>query len=321
MLRRALLSGRCLLRAETRAVKLIAEPNGRHIGGVECIGPDGARELYHADAFVLAASPIEDARLLFLSAPGGLGNSSGLVGRNLLFHFQTSAVGIFDERMHADRGRAVSHGFSDFRGVPNDPDHPLGGIVEISGGPGALEEAGFYARILRTVPRPWDGIRFKRLMQQSPARERIVAMVMQAEDAPQLTNRIDLDPSVVDLDGLPVPRITYANHDFELSASAFYGPKMVELLGKSGARYAFVAPADDIPSSAHIMGTLRFGANPATSVCDPNGRFHDIDNLYAADGALFPTSSGYNPTHTIVSLATRVAAAMIYPDSPERALA
>jgi hypothetical protein len=37
---------------------------------------------------------------------------------------------------------------------------------------------------------------------------------MQSEDAPQLSNRVDLDPEVRDVFGLPVPRITYANHSF-----------------------------------------------------------------------------------------------------------
>ena len=44
------------------------------------VGPDGKPVTYKADAYVLAASPIEDARLLFLS--GNLGNSSGMVGKN-----------------------------------------------------------------------------------------------------------------------------------------------------------------------------------------------------------------------------------------------
>ena len=35
------------------------------------------------------------------------------------------------------------------------------------------------------------------------------------------------------------------------------------------------------------MGTLRFGNDPTTSVCDANGRLHDVGNLYAADGALY----------------------------------
>ena len=319
MLRRALLSQLCQLQCETRAVKLLANGAGTRIDGVECIGPDGKRVTFRADQYVLAASPIEDARLLLLS--GNLGNASDMVGRCLTFHLQTVAVGIFEDRLHSHRGKAVSHGFSDFRGAPMDPTKPLGGIVEISGGPGAVEEATFYARILTTLGQAFDGVRFKRLMQQSPGRERIVALVMQAEDAPQMTNRVDLDPAVKDLDGLPVPRITYSSHKFELGARDFYAPKLMNLLQSSGARYGFVAPIDEISASAHVMGTLRSGADAKTSVTNPAGRFHGIENLYASDGSLFPTSSGYNPTHTLVSLATRVAGEMVFPGSPERVLA
>jgi choline dehydrogenase-like flavoprotein len=68
------------------------------------------------------------------------------------------------------------------------------------------------------------------------------------------------------------------------------------------------------------MGTLRFGADPATSVCRPDGRFHDIGNLYGTGASLFPTSSGFNPTLTITTVATYVAASMLFPGSPERAL-
>src|SRR5262249_18328849 len=235
---------------------------------------------------------------------------------NLTFHFQTGAVGVFDERVHGHRGRTVSHGFSDFRGVPGDPTRPLGGIVEISGSEMPIEEASRYAGFLKILGR-FNGPLFKKLMRQSPGRDHIVAMALQAEDAPQPTNRVDLDPAVVDLDRLPVARVTYKIHDFELSAREHYAPLLITILGASGAHFAFVAPIDEIPQSAHIMGTLRAGLDPKTSVCDANGRFHDIGNLFAADGALFPTSSGFNPTHTIMALATRVAAAMINAQSPE----
>ena len=318
-LRKALLSGNCLLLPGTRATRLVM--NGAStVAGVEAILPSGQKQTFTADRYVLAASPIEDARLLFLSDPGGagVGNSSGLVGRNLTFHLQTQAIGVFEERLHGHRSRAVDTGFADFRGVPGDPNRPLGGIVEISAGEGPVAEAQFYARVFGILG--FDGPRFKRLMRQSPGRDRAVALVLQAEDAPQPTNRVDLDPEVRDLDGLPVARVTYASHAWELAARDFYSPKLIQILGASGARWAGIAPADTIPGSAHIMGTLRSGTDPATSVCDADGRFHDVGNLYAADGALFPTSSGFNPTMTIVALATRVGAAMVSPGSPERAL-
>ena len=56
-----------------------------------------------------------------------------------------------------------------------------------------------------------------------------------------------------------------------------------------------------------MLGTLRMGADPVSSVVDPTGRFHDVDNLWACDGSVFPTASGYNPTLTIIAVALRIA--------------
>ena len=58
------------------------------------------------------------------------------------------------------------------------------------------------------------------------------------------------------------------------------------------------------------MGTLRMGTDPRTSVVNPQGRFWDVDNLYAADGSVFPTASGYNPTLTICAVSLRTAHGM-----------
>ncbi len=61
------------------------------------------------------------------------------------------------------------------------------------------------------------------------------------------------------------------------------------------------------------MGTLRMGNDPTTSVCDRTGKFHDVGNLWCADGGLFPTSSGLNPTLTLQALALWVAANIVSP--------
>ena len=88
----------------------------------------------------------------------------------------------------------------------------------------------------------------------------------------------------------------------------------------AGAKWVFFKSADDPSVSAHILGTLRFGADPAASVCDRTGRFHDLGNLYCADGALFPTSSGFNPTMTIIALSMWVGANMANPAAPLQAI-
>ncbi len=45
-------------------------------------------------------------------------------------------------------------------------------------------------------------------------------------------------------------------------------------------------------TSAHQMGTARMGADPSTSVCDPNGESWDVSGLFVCDGAALPTSIG-----------------------------
>jgi choline dehydrogenase-like flavoprotein len=54
-----------------------------------------------------------------------------------------------------------------------------------------------------------------------------------------------------------------------------------------------------------LLGTAKMGTDPATSVVDAWGRAHDVPNLFIMDGSIWPTSSGMNPTATIVALALR----------------
>ena len=75
--------------------------------------------------------------------------------------------------------------------------------------------------------------------------------------------------------------------------------------------------ADEVPgagdalageaATAHIMGTARMGNDPRTSVTDAYGRLHDVENVYVADGSVFVSSGGFNPTLTIMALSLRMA--------------
>jgi choline dehydrogenase-like flavoprotein len=324
-LRKALLTGRCQVRFNAPAFAL--ENDGGHVQSVLYRDREDWNWEAQADAYMLAASAIESARIVLLSAtPSGdtLGNSSDQVGRNLMFHLQTLVNGFMPQRVHGQRGRAVTHGISDLRGVEEGGEafrvftddatpklHP-GGVVEFGASQGLSITEDGYVMAFR-LPKGTGqrfGIGLKNAMRDGALTQHLVAMTMQAEDAPQLTNRVDLDPSVRDVFGLPVPRITYSQHLYELETRQYYIPVMRQLLENAGAQRVFVAPCDvllDAPTSRHVMGTLRMGADPATSVVNPDGRFHDVDNLYACDGSVFPTSSGWNPTLTIIAMALHIA--------------
>lgn len=63
--------------------------------------------------------------------------------------------------------------------------------------------------------------------------------------------------------------------------------------------------------AAHPMSTCRMGTNPETSVTRPDGRAHRLEGLYLADGSIFPTSLGVNPSITIMALATVIGRGMV----------
>jgi choline dehydrogenase-like flavoprotein len=313
MLQKALLSGRAELRPETFVSRI--RKNGNQVTGVDFIGPDGHERSMDARYVVLAAGAIETPRLLLLSDFG-----HELIGRYLMVHFQTIATGQFkDLSLHSERGRAVTHlhddpivGDEDSRRAAREADLPWirGGIVE-HGGP--------YLPILEATLYPW-GERHNALMRESPLRRRLWAFTMQGEDLPVATNRVDLDPVIRDVRGLPVARITYKPHKHELVASWHHGPRLAKVLEEMGASWTSVVTTpgsaggpgegklSDVPQSRHVMGTVRMGDDPATSVVDSHGRFHEFQNLVVADSSVFVTASGYGPTLTLAALAARAAA-------------
>lgn len=60
-------------------------------------------------------------------------------------------------------------------------------------------------------------------------------------------------------------------------------------------------------ATAHLMGGCRMGASSENSVTNSWGKVHGFENLYVADGSLFPSCSEVNPYLTIMALADRVA--------------
>jgi len=64
--------------------------------------------------------------------------------------------------------------------------------------------------------------------------------------------------------------------------------------------------------SAHQMGGCAMGSDPRRSVVNTRGRHHQIENLWIADGSVFPTALGVNPQISVYAharlFATTIAA-------------
>ncbi len=333
-LRRALRTGRTELLAETAALRVVHD--GRRARAVVVQDRNGERRTIAADLVVLAAGAVDTSRLALLS---DLPDRSGLIGRGMMFHWMSHGYGIFlSERVHANIGRNNTQAIDDFA----DPDFAgareaarkaglpyfRGGVVELGGTTQVIQEALQYRDLLELFhPEKPFGVRFKRLMRLSALRDRLAGLQMIAEDLAQRTNRVDLDPRVRDRFGLPAARITYSPHRHELTAQAFYLPRLAELVEQAGADASGAiqsvstenrpSPTGQVtPTGSHLMGGMRCGDDPDTSVTDPQGRLWTIPNVCVADAAVFPTSGAHNPTLTIIATAWRNARAWAGIDRP-----
>jgi gluconate 2-dehydrogenase gamma chain len=141
-------------------------------------------------------------------------------------------------------------------------------------------------------------------------------------DLPRESNRVDLDPHVIDAWGLPVARITHRSHDNDLALASWQVAKNAEILEAAGASKIFTCgltgPDQIAGNSTHQHGTARMGNDPATSVLDKWCRAHDVDNLYVLDGSCFPTPTGVNPTLTMMANAWRCAERIVQEGSIRR---
>jgi choline dehydrogenase-like flavoprotein len=259
-----------------------------------------------------------------------------------MFHLQTLALALVNVDIHSFRGRTSTQTLDAFVGsgpspAAFNPAVPMGGILEIGGNLNPIQQA-------TELASAFYGARHKLFMQLAPLTSHITAFTLQGQDMPQLTNYVDLDPDIVDVYGQPVPRVTYRNHPYELGASQYYTPKMLEILeaiGGPGSAYPDVhtliaaslnttipavlpgaldaglspvtgaTPFGEIPQDKHIMGTHRIALEPANGPCDPYGRYWAFDNLYHAGGGLFVTAPGFNPTVSIYALSYWVTAAIV----------
>jgi gluconate 2-dehydrogenase alpha chain len=271
-----------------------------------------------ADVVVMAASAIETVRLALLSE---FPDPSGKLGRRLMLHSFLDGTAIFlDERMHAYRGRSITQcaedacdpGFPGARayakanGLPN----IRGGIMELGGSQDPISEAQSYQTLLAFLrpSRPF-GTELKQLMRSSILRDRLAGAEMIGDDLPYLDHTVTLDSAVKDVFGLPVAQITWNPGKYETIAQQFYTSVLKNMMTKAGAGAVLAVPATDnsggLPTGNHIMGGMMMGASPATSVTDSYGRMHALDNVYVADGSVFVSSGGHNPTNTIMAVALR----------------
>jgi choline dehydrogenase-like flavoprotein len=300
-------TGHCEIRPNSyvRGVE-IDEKTGRTVG-VVYFDDRKVEHLQRARAVVLCANGAETPRLLLMSQskrfPHGLANSSGLVGKYLMFNGYCETGATFEQPLNEWKSVAASRMIHDF--YDTDPARGFyggGGIdARFIGYPVGFALGGVFGGLPPTDP-TW-GPEYKRLLRTSYSHSMVAAG--HTTSLPLESNAVSLDRELKDAWGLPALRFTYQDHADDLATMRFLQAKALEILEAAGARRAWKAPVQPSTFAVHLLGTCRMGNDPRTSVVDRHHRTHDVPNLFLCDGSSFVTSGRGQPTCTIQALAYR----------------
>ncbi|CAN5417147.1 GMC family oxidoreductase [soil metagenome] len=291
---------------------------------------DGQEYQLNGKTIILGASACESARILLNSVsaqhPGGLANSSGVVGKYL--HDSTGAsLGGFlpqllDRKRYNEDGVGSVHIYSPWWLDNKKLDFPRGYHIEYGGGmgmpsygfgggttkmngmvpgrDGKTKAAGGFGASLKDDYRRFYGTTF--------------GMAGRGTAIARKENYCEIDPNVVDKFGIPVLRFNYtwsneeinqAKHMIDTFQSIMHGMGAVITSKIQGpeTNYGLEAPGRII----HEVGTIRMGDDPKTSALNKWCQAHDCKNLFVVDAAPFVQQGDKNATWTILALSMRTA--------------
>lgn len=295
----ALQTGNASLLADCTVLELL-EAEGRITSlRVRCGGQD---RVLQGEIVVLAGGALHSPGLLLRSTgthAEGCANSSGWVGRGLMFHLN-EMVAVWPRRGSPAVGATRSLAFRD---LYSHEGQRLGLVQSM----GVAAEAGRIADFLKQMIAHTALRRVPGLGKAATVFARLGARVFGSatvfvgviEDLAYPDNRVRPHP-----DDPEMPLIDYRIPDELKDRRSLFRRAFRQKLRRHRTLFLTFAP---LLNYGHPCGTLRFGTDPASSVLNPDCRAHDLDNLYVTDASFFPSAMGVNPSLTIAANALRVA--------------
>ena len=140
-----------------------------------------------------------------------------------------------------------------------------------------------------------------------------IGMAGRGEAIANADNYCEIDPSVVDIYGIPVLRFHTKYSDYEIKQAKHMKETFSEILHSMGAvitwggddgpqnNYGLHAPGNII----HEAGTVRMGNDAKTAPLNKWAQAHECKNLFNVDGGMFVSQGDKNITWTILALSMR----------------
>jgi choline dehydrogenase-like flavoprotein len=237
-----------------------------------------------AKTFVVSGGAVNSAALLLRSVsdeqPNGLGNSSGLLGRNYMVHNSTFFMAV-NPTQRNDTAWQKTLGLNDWYEVGPDTPYPLGNLQML----GKLQ-----APMVKAA-RPWAPMWALKMVT-----DRSLDIYLTTEDLPRPDNQVMIDGDRIMINWTAnnlVPHHELVKRVGHAVRKAGYPVMLTERMG--------------IATNSHMCGTAVAGTDPSASVLDRDCRSHDVSNLFVVDSSFFPSSAALNPALTIAANALRVA--------------
>ena len=298
--------------------------------GVSYISKDDMQEYQvKAKIVILGASAGESARLLLNSKsanhPGGLANSSGVVGKYLHDSTGSSAGGwlpqLLDRKRYNEDGVGSIHIYGPWMKDNKKLDFPRGYHIEFGGGMG-MPGYGFgfgmedmNGKVLDRNGKKKDGGGFGAMLKDDYRRFFGVGFGMAGRGMAiaRADNYCEIDPNVVDKYGIPVLRFHYKWSNDEIKQAKHMQETFQSIMHEMGAiydpmegpetNYGLEAPGRII----HEVGTVRMGDDPKKFALNKWCQAHDCKNLFVVDASPFVQQGDKNATWTILALSMRTA--------------
>jgi len=284
---KAVATGRCEVRAESTVFRVETNASGRATG-VVYRDREGKERRQAARAVIVAANGAETTRLLLLSTssafPHGLANSSGNVGRYIMFNGHASTFGRFEHPLNEYKGPVASRMLHDFYDADPKRGFYGGGGIDARFN---FQPIGFALAALPPDVPTW-GPEFKRALTDYFTHS--VRFYAHITSLPVATNTVTLDHEHPDRWGRPGLCLTYTDHPDDMKAKHWFRDRTEELMHAAGAARVWTQPVLPIDGGVHLLGTARMGDDPRDSVVDRYHRAHDVPNLFICDGSSFVTS-------------------------------
>jgi choline dehydrogenase-like flavoprotein len=285
---------------------LIDDKTGKAIG-VRVIDANTKEETeFYSKIIFINASTINTTAILLQSVSNrhanGLGNSSGMVGKNLMDHpygggaygehddFKDKyyqgrrPTGVYIPRFQNIEGDKISRNYKRGFGYQGDG--------ERAEWPDRMKMEGGFGKDFKeklTTPGPWT-----------------FWMISRGECLPYETNQVSLDKEQKDQWGLPIVRINFEfgeNEKAMVEDQKNHGMEMLEKAGFKNIRSFYYNTVGG--RAVHEMGTARMGNDPKTSVVNGNNQLHEVPNVYITDGSFMTSSSCINPSLTYLAFTAR----------------